>query len=123
MTSPINQESFSKDLSKMLQSLKKEGLASKVRQGYKGTGTKSNRRQVWVDFEKPTKPLDVEHKTWQGSTSVDIWIEGRSVRIGGVIPFVSSVDGILKRNPSISIGDLSPSAVFAWIVEQLNSRF
>ncbi len=61
---------FNSQMARKLQNLKSDLGATKVRQGYKGTGAKSHRRQIWVDF-----PND---------DSIDLWLEADRVGLGGV---------------------------------------
>lgn len=63
-------EVFGAAMAKRLQGLKKDFGAKHVKQNYRGTGSQSFRRQVWVRFND--------------GTGTDIWVEGPVVSIGGV---------------------------------------
>lgn len=122
---PSDPNEFNSKLAKLLQGLKKEGLALKVRQGYKGTGSKAHKRQIWIDFNANViKPLPgQDFKNYASCT--DIWLETHNARIGGVVNFTAiTPDGFLPtmKNPSIKYADQTPEAVYARIVELLKSR-
>jgi len=68
---------FSTALLKQLKKLKKDLPGTKrVYQGYKGTGKKKDRRQVFVDF-------DEKKVGWQ--KNIDMFINPSSVDVGGVL--------------------------------------
>ena len=118
---PVDSNEFNTKLAKLMQGLKKEGLALKVQQGYKGTGSKSAHRQIWVNFTDKIKPLDgAPAHDFRGTT--DVWLESAHVRIGGVVPFTAIKGEVLSRNPAMSYKDQTPETVYAWIVEQFKSR-
>lgn len=118
---PADSNEFNTKLAKLMQGLKKEGLAIKVQQGYKGTGGQAAKRQIWISFSDKIKPLDgAPTHDFRGTT--DIWLEKNHVRIGGVVPFTAIKGEVLARNPALSYQDQTPETVYAWIVEQLKSR-
>lgn len=83
---------FNTALAKELKKLKKAVGATKIRQGYKGTGRQKFRRQVWVDVP------------WN-SRGIDLWLEASAIGMGGVIaPFGQGV--------RIPYADKSPQEVY-----------
>lgn len=73
----LETNAFNTALAKKLQGLKKDLRATNVRQGYKGTGTRECRRQIFVSFSN--------------DKSIDLWLELDNVGLGGVIrPFAGS---------------------------------
>lgn len=63
-------EDYNKSLAKRLQALKQELPIMSIRQGYKGTGGRSHRRQIFVHFSN--------------DKSIDLWLEDDRVTLGGV---------------------------------------
>ncbi len=118
---------FNTKLAKMLQGLKKEGLAIKVRQGYKGTGGQSARRQIWVDFNANViKPLPGQDYT-NYSSCTDVWLENGRVTIGGVVAFTAidnrrEIPSYAKNPFQNYTQESTPESVYAWIVEMLKTR-
>lgn len=89
---------FNKQLAKELKKLKKDWKATKVSQGYKGTGKKKHRRQIWVDFDGKT---------------MDLWLETDRVNLGGV-------NAILGRPPpSVPYEDKNPKQVYREVLHIL----
>ena len=91
----MNYASHTKALARELKRLKKDLGASNVRQGYKGTGSKAHKRQIWI-------------RTSQGV--IDLWLEGAVVGMGGVVgtslpPIACTVEGVL-REPSAVYDDI-----------------
>lgn len=83
---------FNTALAKELKKLKKAVGATKIRQGYRGTGSKKHSRQIWVDVP------------WS-ARGIDLWLEDSYIGLGGVIaPF-----GQGKR---VRYGDKSPQEVY-----------
>ena len=88
---------FNTALSKLLKKLKKDVGATKVRQGYKGTGGQKHRRQIWVDV-----PWN-----WRG---IDLWLDTSAISLGGIItPF--------RPTPSVTYADRSPKQVYAEVLK------
>lgn len=101
---PENVEEFNKALAKKMQDLKKNGIALNIRQGYKGTGSKSASRQIWVTmFEQ----------LFQGC-SCDVWLESKSAHIGGVVRNSTS-------NLPIPYEGLTVAEVYAKIEERISA--
>lgn len=65
-------EKFTGDIVAALQKHKKACGISNMRQNYKGTGSRSHRRQIWITFKSETK------------RSIDIWLEDNQVSFFGV---------------------------------------
>ena len=83
---------FSAALAKELKKLKRAVGATRVYQGYKGTGGHKYRRQIWVDVP------------WS-SRGIDLWIERSAIGLGGIItPF--------GPGAKIAYGDKSPQEVY-----------
>lgn len=66
----VDRNEFNTALAKRMQSLKTDMGAAYVRQGYRGTGSHSHRRQIWVGITP--------------HMSVDMWLEESCVRLGGI---------------------------------------
>lgn len=64
-------EAFNAALARRLQGLKKDLGATNIRMGYRGTGGRSHRRQMWVTLPHSERPID-------------LWLEGSHVGLGGV---------------------------------------
>lgn len=64
-------EKFTGDIAAALQKHKKACGVSNMRQNYKGTGSRSHRRQIWITFKSEKR-------------SVDIWLEDNQVSFAGV---------------------------------------
>lgn len=60
-------DEFNTQLAKLLQGLKKHANATTVKQGYKGTGTRSYRRHIWISLggviRKGLPPIRYEEHT------------------------------------------------------------
>ncbi len=87
-------------LTKLIKGLKKDLGAVNIRQGYKGTGTRSYRRQLFVTFAN--------------EVCIDLWVDDGVLGLGGVIR-----SGFGKIPYSGPDGDLTPQAVYALCVEKL----
>lgn len=71
---PETPDDYTRELAKLLQNLKKDLGATSVVQGYKGTGSKKHRRQIWIHL--------------QNDHAYDLWLNATFIQIGGVaIPF------------------------------------
>lgn len=77
-----------------------------TRQGYKGTGSKEHRRQIFIR----ARTLGGEEKC------LDIWLETERVTLGGVVGGGSS-------STSFRIADRTPEESYAELVEQLRGRW
>lgn len=71
------------------------------RQGYKGTGSKSHRRQIFL--------------RGRDNRCLDIWLETERVTLGGVV-------GGGSGSTSFRIADRTPEESYAELVEQLRGR-
>ena len=89
---PSDPNAFNTKLAKLLQGLKRDANALSIRQNYRGTGRQIARRQLWVRY--------ADHV-------VDLWLETRSLEIGGVV----GVTGV-----RISYNDRTPEEVYALYV-------
>ena len=87
---------FNTALAKLIPRLKKDLGAVTIRQGYKGTGAKSHRRQIFVRFAN--------------DQSIDIWLDAHVVRLGGVM---------YSGFGHISNVDKTPTEVYAELVTKL----
>ena len=72
----VTRESFNAELARLMKGLKKDIGASNVRQGYKGTGANSHRRQIFVRMPDIGA---VDGKC------VDVWLNSTDVMVGGVM--------------------------------------
>lgn len=88
---------FNAEMAKQLQNLKKDLGALKVRQGYKGTGGRSHRRQIWVDLPNAER-------------GIDLWLEEETIGLGGVC---------FTNYGKVRVGGRSVPEVYAEIVEKL----
>lgn len=119
---PADSNEFNTKLSKLLQGLKKAGIAIKVRQGYKGTGNQAARRQIWIDFNgNAIKPLPGQDYS-NYSSCCDVWLDKHSIKIGGVVAFTAIKGEVFVQNPAMSYKDQTPETVYAWVVEMFKSR-
>ncbi len=96
MTDQTSFETFNASLAKKLKSLKKDLGATNIRQGYKGTGSKSHRRQIWVSFP---------------NASIDIWLEEFTIKLGGVC---GTGSGLVKCHDG-----RSTDAIYQEVLEKL----
>lgn len=98
-----NPEAYNAQIAKLVAQLKKDkstGVTG-IRQGYKGTGSKAYKRQMWAKMP--------EHE--RGGP--DIWLDKGYVRVGGIV-------GLPKDIPSVKqYGDESPEAVYKWIADTM----
>jgi len=85
---------FNKKLAGLLKRLKRDIGATKIRQGYKGTGGRSHRRQIWID-----QP-DIDR-------GIDIWLEDSQIKLGGIL---------YTGAGQIPYGDDSPEDVYKKLV-------
>ncbi len=92
---------FNDNLAKKLKCLKKDLGATGIRQGYRGTGNRSYRRQIWVDG------LAGFH------TAIDLWLEDNRVGLGGVC---------YPHYGRVEIGTRSVDEVYAEICEKLKAK-
>lgn len=67
----MDYNTFNTALAKRLQSLKKDLGALNVRQGYRGTGSKAHRRQIWVELPHAER-------------GIDLWLDTGIIGLGGV---------------------------------------
>lgn len=97
---------FNAALAKLISGLKRDTdkAVTQIRQGYKGTGSKSYARQIWIRIEG------------HGRGGPDLWLEKGYVRIGGIIPLHKGIE-----KPGRVYGDDSPATVYAWIVETIKA--
>lgn len=93
----LSAEEFTGKLAGLLKRLKKDTGCVAVRQNYKGTGSKSHRRQLYLGFAN-------------GETG-DVWLEADRIEFGGVILFSG-----IPRGTAIEYGDKSPEQVYAEVV-------
>jgi hypothetical protein len=96
----IGVDNFNADLAKKLKGLKKAIGATSISQGYKGTGSQSHRRQIWVR---------APGLTCNGVT--DIWVDTKEVKLGGVMD--------LRRLPAIVYGERTVDEVYEAVVKGL----
>lgn len=87
---------YNTTLAKLLQGLKKDLGATTIRQGYKGTGSKSFKRQIFVRFAN--------------DKHIDLWLESNRVECGGVIR---------TRFGNVPHNNRTPTEVYKDIVEVL----
>lgn len=71
MTAAEDINAFTTQLAKLFQRLKKDAGASGVKQNYKGTGSQKFRRQLWCRYKS--------------GAVMDIWLDQKAVRFGGVV--------------------------------------
>lgn len=90
---------FNTDLAAKLRGLKKSIKATTVRQEYRGTGSQSHRRQIWVRAEGLPRGF------------TDLWLDTKSVSLGGV-------SGLAGR-PPIAYGEQTVDEVYDAIVKAL----
>ncbi len=64
-------DQFNTELAAALKGLKKDLGAVSIRQGYRGTGSKQHRRQVFIRFAN--------------QESIDLWLKEDRIELGGVI--------------------------------------
>lgn len=88
---------FNSALAKRLQGLKKDLGAFKIRQGYKGTGARSHRRQIWVDLPNAER-------------GIDLWLEEETIGLGGVC---------FTNYGKVRVGGRGVEEVYTEIVEKL----
>lgn len=62
---------YNTTLAKLLQRLKKDAGAERIAQNYRGTGSQSYRRQLWVRFKS--------------GAIIDLWLNRHSLVFGGVV--------------------------------------
>lgn len=94
---PEEMDTFNATLAKLLQRLKQKGIATKVRQSYRGTGSKKHRRQIWIDIpHHPHGP--------------DLWLEDDRIKFGGIVS--CSV-------PTILYGENTPEEVYQSVENSL----
>jgi hypothetical protein len=92
---------FNTDLAVKLRGLKKSIKATTVRQEYRGTGSQSHRRQIWVRAEGLSRGF------------TDLWLDAKSVSLGGVSP--------LAGLPPIPYGERTVDEVYDLIVQALRT--
>lgn len=90
-------------LAKLIQKNLKADLPSVTmqRQGYKGTGSKSYKRQIVVRFE--------------GDRVTDLWLEDGTVRVGGVYAHGGS-------SVAFRVADRSPEESYQMLLDTLRAR-
>lgn len=100
-TADMDPDAFNKQLARELGKFKRTLGATKVRQGYKGTGGQKHRRQIWIDLPQGT---------------IDIFLETNSAKLGGVM-------APLGRGPdtTISYEGKSPKQVADEISKRLKA--
>lgn len=89
MPEPIIPSVYNATLAKKLQSIKKDLGAKRVYRGYRGTGSKSHRYQIWVEMSN--------------GRPVDLWLEADRVTIGGICQILSRKDAIVQHNSTTDI--------------------
>jgi hypothetical protein len=85
----IDYDAFNTSLQKLLSGLKRDAGAALVRQGYKGTGTKSARRQIFVRFKDEnimTIWLDMGSVFFDGSAMLPKTIVPKRFSYEGMTP-------------------------------------
>lgn len=97
----LGADAFNGKLARKFQGLKKALGATAVRQGYRGTGSKRHRRQIWVRM--PGLPA--------GRT--DLWLDEASCSLGGVSD--------LRRADAVEYGDLTVAEVYDAVVGALEA--
>lgn len=90
-------------LAKLMQKLKKDVGATAIRQGYKGGGKQSHRRQIWVSMPDHSRG------------GPDVWLDNGYVKIGGVIQVPAEVPRMRQY------GDDTPETVYGWIRDALKA--
>jgi hypothetical protein len=90
-------DGFNTVLARKLKSLKKDLGVLSIRQGYKGTGTRAYRRQMWVYMPPDAQPID-------------LWLEGGFVALGGCCH---------TNYGRVNVGERTPEQVYQEIVEML----
>ena len=83
----VTRESFNAELARLMKGLKKDIGAGNVRQGYKGTGSNSYRRQIFVRMpDMVSLPDGVTGKAvCRDGKCVDVWLNNTDVMVGGVM--------------------------------------
>jgi hypothetical protein len=87
-------------IARALQTHKKYMNVKSIRQGYKGTGSKSAKRQLWVRF--------------QDGSVTDIWLMNQSAVYGGVVPISIAPSGT-------PYGEQTPEQVAQTIANHLHA--
>ena len=93
-------KAFNKALAQKLQALKKtrpSPLASEVNQGYKGTGIKAHRRQIWIRTPKGL---------------FDLWLNSGFLEFGGVV-------NPRALQAKLTYGEKTPDQVFELIAAHI----
>ncbi len=89
---------FNTPLSKLMQGLKKHAGAKSVTQNYKGTGSQSYRRQLWVSF------VD--------GSCIDVWLNESSAQLGGVVTRNSNAAHAPLETRHVSYEGRTPEQVY-----------
>ena len=91
---------YNTTLAKLFQRLKKDAGATSVAQNYRGTGTQSYRRQLWVHF--------------QSGAVIDLWLNARDLGLGGVVKNrpPADVEARVELPRVIEYGDKTPQQVY-----------
>lgn len=89
---------YNTTLAKLFQRLKKDAGATSIAQNYRGTGTQSYRRQLWVHFKS--------------GAVIDLWLNAIDLGLGGVVKNrpPGAAPGELPR--SIAYDDKTPEQVY-----------
>jgi hypothetical protein len=98
-----NPVAYNAQLAKLMGQLKRDkstGVTG-VRQGYKGTGSKAHKRQVWAKVPSHERG------------GPDIWLDSGFVKVGGIIDIPKTIPSTMKY------GDESPEAVYKWISDTM----
>jgi hypothetical protein len=93
----MDDAAFNAAMAKRLQGLKKDLGALNIRQGYRGTGSRAHRRQMWVTLPHAERPIDV-------------WLEDAVVGLGGVC---------YTNYGRVVVGGRSVEEVYTEIVDKL----
>jgi hypothetical protein len=62
---------YNTQLAKYMQRLKRDAAATSIAQNYRGTGSRSYRRQLWIHFKS--------------GAVIDVWLENGYAKLGGVV--------------------------------------
>lgn len=95
-------QEFNDTLAKLLRGLKRDAGVARIQQGYKGTGSQSARRQIFIRY-----PDD---------TCTDLWLEHGRVEFQGVISY-----GGIAKIPPMRHGENTPEQSYKAIVAALSA--
>ena len=98
-----NPEAYNAQLAKLMAQLKRDkstGVTG-IRQGYKGTGGKAHKRQIWAKVPSHERG------------GPDIWLDSGFVKVGGIIDIPKTIPSTKKY------GDETPEAIYRWIADTM----